>query len=353
MPKFKSFDDLANYSKTQATSKVNFNHFQVLHIFRSMNYSLGQAVCDLIDNCIDADAKTIRITYALFNDGPLLSIIDDGFGIDEISIDAGMAIGVQREREKSELGKFGIGMKLSSLSKANTVTMISKSSDKKPVHRSLSWRHISKVKKVELLKNFDKELVGYMNGADISEKIFTLNSDHGTILLLSDMRKKYDPEISADKRAHTKECKYLASYIARTFEQILIKRKIKIIFNWEELKPLSPFFEDTENKTNPREGYQCLRLFPNFKNQAIPVDFILVPRTDLLKKHPNYKRIDAIKKYDQIHHDGVYVFSGYYNCHYYCSYYQPVYQRKGKELICNGNASLSNAISNYSISPAI
>ena len=71
MPKFKSFDDLANYSKTQATSKVNFNHFQVLHIFRSMNYSLGQAVCDLIDNCIDADAFA---TLIILNSNPYKAI---------------------------------------------------------------------------------------------------------------------------------------------------------------------------------------------------------------------------------------------------------------------------------------
>jgi hypothetical protein len=295
MPKFNSFDDLADYSKTQSTTEVKINQYRVLQIFRSMNYSLGQAVCDLVDNCIDADAKTIRITYALFKDGPLLSIIDDGFGLDEVSIDAGMTIGAQRKRDKTELGKFGIGMKLSSLSKANTVTMISKSSGKKPVHRSLSWRHISRVKKVELLKNFDKDLVGYMNVADISKKIFSEDTNHGTILLLTDMRKKYDPDISADKRAHTKECKYLASYIARTFERVLVNQEIKIVFNWEILEPLNPFYEDTADKSYPRNGYQCLKLFLNFKGQAIPVKFILTPRTDLIKNHPNYKKLEAIK----------------------------------------------------------
>ena len=49
----------------------------------------------------------------------MIVIKDDGVGLDEISIDDGYKIGATHDiRKEGSLGKFEIGMKLSSLSRA-------------------------------------------------------------------------------------------------------------------------------------------------------------------------------------------------------------------------------------------
>jgi anti-sigma regulatory factor (Ser/Thr protein kinase) len=317
MSKFKksynSLSDLANipvFSEKESTSKLGFNHVQTLNVFRALNYSLGQAVCDLIDNSVDAEgSKNIRVNYELNDFGVYLCIIDDGKGLDEITIDKDMQIGVtNKARNKDSLGKFGVGMKLSSLSIADTVTMISKQVKLNPVHRTLSWKYIKKHNKLELLKNFNKDLIGSLDADYIINTEFSDNSKHGTILLLTDFRKTYNNKIANDRQLHTKECNYLKSFIARTYHIMLENGDISIEFNGEELEPLNPFYKDTENKNNPRNGYQVETKFITYKGQPIHVDFMLIPRTDQIKSHPDYDRLKDINNYDKNSQSAVYVY---------------------------------------------
>jgi len=93
---------------------------------RSIGYSFEAAVADLIDNSIDAQAKNILVRLVITKEGHLdLVIWDDGWGMDGETLKEAMRFGSDISRELERLGKFGLGLKLASLSQAKEVHVIS------------------------------------------------------------------------------------------------------------------------------------------------------------------------------------------------------------------------------------
>ena len=96
---------------------------------RSIGYSMSSAVADIIDNSISANAKNIDLFAPSLKD-PMLYIIDDGVGMNQNELDIAMtfggAINCQEKRDKSDLGRFGMGLKTASLSQCTCLEVISK-----------------------------------------------------------------------------------------------------------------------------------------------------------------------------------------------------------------------------------
>jgi hypothetical protein len=93
---------------------------------RSIGYSLEVAVADLIDNSIDAKAKNVLVRLITRPDGQLdLAILDDGIGMDEKTLREAMRFGADVANEIDRLGKFGLGLKLASLSQAREFSVLS------------------------------------------------------------------------------------------------------------------------------------------------------------------------------------------------------------------------------------
>ena len=98
---------------------------------RAIGYSLEAAVADIIDNSIAANAKNVDI-YFFPVDGAYIAILDNGKGMTEEEIDVAMQYGSKNpteERDKKDLGRFGLGLKTASLSQCRCLTVISKQGD--------------------------------------------------------------------------------------------------------------------------------------------------------------------------------------------------------------------------------
>ena len=93
---------------------------------RSIGYSFEAAVADIIDNSIDAGAKDIFVRLVLKKDQPLDIVIwDNGSGMDSETLKEAMRFGADVSHELQRLGKFGLGLKLASLSQAKEVRVFS------------------------------------------------------------------------------------------------------------------------------------------------------------------------------------------------------------------------------------
>ena len=90
--------------------------------FRSIGYSFESAVADIVDNSIDAGARDIRTRIIIRSGGQLdLVVWDDGSGMGKSTLREAMRLGSDLSRETGRLGKFGLGLKLASLSQAKGV----------------------------------------------------------------------------------------------------------------------------------------------------------------------------------------------------------------------------------------
>jgi hypothetical protein len=92
---------------------------------RSIGYTFEAAVADILDNSIDAKATRVLVRLIMKPDGFLdLAIWDDGNGMDEATLREAMRFGADVSQEIERLGKFGLGLKLASLSQAKEVSVL-------------------------------------------------------------------------------------------------------------------------------------------------------------------------------------------------------------------------------------
>lgn len=97
---------------------------ELLESMRSVGYSFDDAVADLIDNSITAQASSIEIVGDPV-DGAFVSILDDGVGmLPHEARDALRLAGTgDKDRTDEDLGRFGLGLKTASLSQGRRLTL--------------------------------------------------------------------------------------------------------------------------------------------------------------------------------------------------------------------------------------
>ena len=111
-------------SSVTASDSIRPNPSRLIDALRQIGYSLEQALSDLVDNAISANARTVLIRF--FHDRQEirgLAVADDGDGMSSKELDNAMRFGSDRRDSVHSLGKFGMGLKLASLSHAGTLSV--------------------------------------------------------------------------------------------------------------------------------------------------------------------------------------------------------------------------------------
>ncbi|MBN2402761.1 MAG: ATP-binding protein [Spirochaetes bacterium] len=148
----------------------------MIETFRAIGYSVETAIADIIDNSITAHAENVWIDYIW--DGPetMISITDDGHGMDNKELIQAMRPGSRYpldDREPDDLGRFGLGLKTASFSQCRKFCVISRKRDCEPVYwtwdldyvcdHSKSWSLIRyKPDNQNLYKKFNENETGTM-----------------------------------------------------------------------------------------------------------------------------------------------------------------------------------------------
>ena len=100
--------------------------------FRAIGYNLETAVADVIDNSISADAKNIWFNSEWKGGNSVISILDDGCGMNNDELIQAMKPGAKNpndERDEKDLGRFGLGLKTASFSQCKNLIVVSKKED--------------------------------------------------------------------------------------------------------------------------------------------------------------------------------------------------------------------------------
>ncbi|MCQ2277031.1 MAG: ATP-binding protein, partial [Bacteroidales bacterium] len=207
---------------------------------RHMGYSFADAIADVMDNSVSANATTIRLLFPVNSENIYVGILDDGHGMSKQELFRAMCYGSQaneKERGENDLGRFGLGMKSASLSQCRKMTVISKKDGEMSAYR---WDY----DEITSQGQRGDWAVLELNDAEISQQycyseIAAL--EHGTLVLWEDFDGLYKSSGGRIYEALTRNRNYLLDHLPLIYHRFISEDGLKIFVNYEELKALDPF----------------------------------------------------------------------------------------------------------------
>jgi hypothetical protein len=203
----------------------------LLESTRNLGYSIEEAISDLIDNSITAEAKNIAYEFHWNSGTPFFLLKDDGKGMsyenNELIDSFKLGANKEKERDTKDLGRFGFGMKTASLSQARSLTVITKKKGNSIISRALDLIFIAELDQGWKLKLVDENKIR-------NELYFLDKQDSGTIIRWDDWDRA--PKSNEDFTSLISE---INNYISVCFHRF-IEKGIKIYCHETPLLPCSP-----------------------------------------------------------------------------------------------------------------
>lgn len=206
---------------------------------RAIGYSLEAAVADIIDNSIAANAVNVDI-YFFPVDGAYIAILDNGSGMDEKEINIAMQYGSKNpteERDKKDLGRFGLGLKTASLSQCRCLTVISKQGDRLE-GRQWDIDHVIEVGDWSLII-LDAEEINQFPQVEELKKY-----ESGTLVIWQKLDRLKAGEINFELSLGRKIDR-VRDHLSLVYHRYLMGEsgitKLKLFINGEKVKAIDPF----------------------------------------------------------------------------------------------------------------
>ncbi len=223
---------------------------------RSIGYSFEAAVADVIDNSISAAASEVRVCF-MSQDPQWLCIEDDGWGMTAEELENAMRYGSQSSRDvrrKDDLGRFGLGLKMASLSQCRKVTVMSKKNghfsaacwDLDYIYQQGEWA----------LQFYSEDEMRFKPGCS-----YLAIKDSGTVVLWEQFDRLRQESSQAGK-AFDEKIEITRKHVALVFHRFLNddnpKNRLSIYFNNEPVIGIDPFL--TRHPATQPLSEQILRI---------------------------------------------------------------------------------------------
>lgn len=209
---------------------------------RSIGYSFESALADIIDNSISKGAKEINVRFDA-NDPQYVAVIDDACGMSQEELIVAMRYGSRSSqdiRDVDDLGRFGLGLKMASLSQCRKLTVITKQGDSL---FAAQWDLDFIIENGDwILKTFDE--------IEIREFLFVdelLEKESGTIVIWQDFDRMLNGAVNPrkvfDEKIDIAE-KHIALVFHRFTGEETPTKRLKIYFNNSKVEPIDPFLSN-------------------------------------------------------------------------------------------------------------
>jgi hypothetical protein len=214
-------------------SKVPVNNSMIYFMVSNLGHTIETAVADLLDNSIQFGAKNFRFGFYYDDINPknsFLYFFDDGKGMDEKELSNAMTIGSEQNKKFSIHSKFGLGLKIASLSNCDYFQVFSQ----KDSGKVNSMRMFYDKTKENLLTDSETKI------PEKFDKIFPSfkNTKSGTLIIWSELKKnKFKVKSHSDFFSISSK---IQSHLMLTFHRYIENKKISIFYNDEMLECINP-----------------------------------------------------------------------------------------------------------------
>lgn len=260
-----------NYNNIKETILAEPYASSMIQTFRAIGYNLETAVADVIDNSISAFAKNIHFNSEWKGGESVITILDDGCGMDNDELVQAMRPGAKNpleERAEKDLGRFGLGLKTASFSQCKKLIVVSKKAGFAPIYWIWDLNYVNQTNKWELIRH------------PISDKFLHIldKLESGTLVIWTDLDRIIPPDTPISNE--TAKDKFLAQmdkvkqHLAMTFHRFIEEKSIKLFCWGHDVKPWNPFLlTETATQSFPEE----------FIGEAVMKGYVLPHKCHLTK----------------------------------------------------------------------
>jgi hypothetical protein len=213
---------------------------------RDMGYEFATAIADLVDNSIEAEATVVTIDIEFEGERSWVRIADNGAGMSSAALREAMRYGSSRIYTGADLGKFGLGLKVASLSQCRRLTVASRRSRERFEVSAYCWdlEHIEKTNRWELVPVTEDT-----GGASLFSP---LRHSPGTVVLWQRLDRilGYEyPDGESARRRLASMCREVEGHLSVVFHRFLSgemrgRPKLSIVVNGSKIEPWDPFARD-------------------------------------------------------------------------------------------------------------
>ncbi|MBI2285751.1 ATP-binding protein, partial [Candidatus Saccharibacteria bacterium] len=185
------------------------NASKLIDALRQVGYDNYTAIADLVDNSLDAYATLVRVDIGKTKgDDHLITVSDNGEGMNEETLKEAIRLGSEiKKDERSDLGKYGMGLVTASISVGKKLVVVTKQGD----------RYLTAVHDVEQIKR-NGDFVALVRPAnDVERNAFIQRvggSRSGTIVYISSTDLLQNKNLSAFKST-------LVRHFAETYREFI------------------------------------------------------------------------------------------------------------------------------------
>lgn len=208
---------------------------------RDTGYDFNAAIADILDNSIAAGADKIHVRVEVdFADSVVISIVDNGHGMNEDGLVNAMKYGSSKRASAKSLGKFGLGLKTASTAFCRRLSVISRDSGGSTLLRA-TWD----LDDMAARNSWDLELAA----ADAAHRQLldeVAPGAAGTVVLWENVDRVTAPERQPIRKAVEKLEAGLRDHIAVVFQRFLDandgrERNVEIQLNGKHVAAWDPF----------------------------------------------------------------------------------------------------------------
>jgi len=216
----------------------------LIESLRSFGYTPATAIADLVDNSVTAGATQVEIVFRWEGVDSDVSIRDNGTGMTEDQLRSAMRAGSSNPldtRSKSDLGRFGLGLKTASFSQARSLSVASSTTTSDLAIRRWDLDHVGRENRWSLLKSLPP---GSRENADQLAK-----HGPGTLVWWHNVDRIVDSRPTQDERARTSfflVVDRVKEHLEMVFHRFLARGNLGITVNGQVCAPWDPFLS-----TNP------------------------------------------------------------------------------------------------------
>lgn len=229
---------------------------RVIRAFRRLGYKLGEAVADIVDNSIDAQAKRVLVRFVYTpRDVARVVIADTGSGMSPSTLKSAMRFGAKVNHPETHLGKYGMGLKTASFSQCRCLSVITRHG-KTVSARRWTERDINRGWACARLD-------GGASARLLVESWGPLRHiEHGTLVIWDDLD-RLEPRSDSVEQYVAAKMRGLKTHLGIVFHRLLKQRRVRIWLDRQllgreetdlqfEVEPIDPFgYREPGNRHYP------------------------------------------------------------------------------------------------------